>query len=180
MKKALLMLGLMLLPTVALAAPNFSGTWLRNSANSDPAPYPLYWITRPGPGFAGRNNKTYITVQQDADTLQVSDSQHPVRKYTLDGKPHSRVTDNMMEKAVVTAAVQGNDLVIDTTKPYGSMPGNVTLKEKEVWSTSPDGKTLTITITRDTPARQKTIKEVYDRTKNMDDTLCSAGCVKLP
>lgn len=179
MKKTLMMLGLMLLPTVAMAAPNFSGTWLRNGAKSDPDPYPLYWITRAGPEFHGRNFKYYMYVSQKAATLQVSDPEHPVRNYSLDGKPHSRITDNMMAKAVVTAAMQGNVLKIDTTQPYGSMPGNVTLQQKEIWSLSPDGKTLTITITRESPARTETLKEVFDRTQGMDDTLCSAGCVVL-
>ena len=179
MKKTLLMIGLMLLPTVAMAAPAFTGTWLRNSSKSDPDPYPLYWITRPGPGFHGRAFKYLMYVSQKGDTLQVTDPEHPVRNYTLDGKPHSRTTDNMMAKAVIIANVQGNDLVIDTTQPYGSMPGNVTLQQKEVWSLSPDGKTLTITITRQSPARTKTLKEVFDRAQGKDDTLCSAGCVTL-
>jgi hypothetical protein len=180
MKKTFLMLGLMLLPTVALAAPNFSGTWQRNNANSDPDPYPLYWITRPGPSMGGgRNAINLMTVHQKGNTLQVADPQHPLRNYTLDGQPHTRPTDNMLSKASVTANMQGDNVVIDTTQPYGQMPGNITLKEKEVWALSPDGKTLTVTITRDIPAKQATLKEVYERTKDEGDALCSAGCVTV-
>jgi hypothetical protein len=57
------------------------------------------------------------------------------------------------------------------------MPGNVTLKVKEAWSLSPDGKTLTITTTRDIPARHQEYKEVYTRTQDQSGTICSDGCV---
>ena len=180
MKKMLLMLGLVMLPTMAMAAPDFSGTWIRNNANSDPDAYPLYWITRPGPTMGGgRNAQFLMSVHESGDSLQVGDSEHPMRNYTLDGKPHTRATDTMLQKAVVTADAQGNDVVIETTQPFGGMPGNATLKEKEVWSLSPDGKTLTITLTRDLPARQQTMKEVFSRTEGDATALCSAGCVVL-
>ena len=67
--------------------------------------------------------------------------------------------------------------MVDTVEPYGGMPGNATLKIKEVWSLSPDGKTLTITTTRDVPAKLETYKQVYNRTQTQPAALCSAGCV---
>lgn len=182
MKKTILALGLFLLPTLAMAAPDFNGSWVRDNANSDQDMYPLYWVTRaatPG-GGGGRGGQFVITVHQDANKIAVTDSEHPMREYVLDGKPHTRATDNMLQKVEVNTKMQGNDLVIETTRPYGEMPGNVTMKEKQVWSLSSDGKTLTITTTRDVPAKKFTIKQVYNRAKVESSALCSAGCVALP
>jgi len=104
-----------------------------------------------------------MTVQQDAISLQVTEPQGGIRKYTLDGKPHNNVMETGVAKAVTTASVQGDTIVIGTTEPYGGMPGNVELKVKEVWSLSPDGKTLTITTTDTSPAVEKISKQVYNR-----------------
>jgi len=103
-----------------------------------------------------------MIVQQDANSLQVVDPQGTVRKYMLDGKPHTTTMDTGVEKATVIASWQGDTLVIGTTQPYGGMPGNVTAHIKEVWSLSPDGKILTITTTRTIPAVEKIYKEVYN------------------
>jgi hypothetical protein len=190
MKKQLLMLGMILLPTLALAAtPDFNGSWARDSANSDPVPNLMYWMTRVAPaaprgggGAAGggggqRAPQVVMTIQQDAKSLRQAESQSIVRNYILDGSPHTRTTDTGIQKAEVTAKLQADNLVIETTEPFGGMPGNVTLKVKEVWSLSPDGKTLTITTTRDIPARHQEYKQVYTRTQAQPGAMCSAGCV---
>ena len=187
MKKQLLMLGMILLPTLAMAAtPDFSGTWARDSANSDPVPDLSYWMTRVAPAAprpAGGPQRpapvVLLTVQQDAKTLHVVDSQSLIHEYTLDGdgSPHVKPMDTGIQKAEVTAKLQADNLVIETSEPFGGMPGNVTLKVKEVWSLSPDGKTLTIITTRDIPARHQEYKEVYTRTQAQPGTICSDGCV---
>lgn len=118
-----------------------------------------------------------MTVEQDAKTLQVSQSNEIARKYTLDGKAHTRPTDTGIQKAEDTAQLEGDSLVIDTAEPFGGMPGNAILKIKETWSLSPDGKILTITTTRDIPARHETFKEVYTKTQNQPGAICSAGCI---
>jgi hypothetical protein len=181
MKKQLLILGMLLLPTLAMAAtPDFNGSWVRNGAASDPAPNTMYWMTRSAPaGGGGRGGvaQVLLTIHQEGKTLHVAQSNESVRNYTLDGAPHDRPTDTGIEKAAVTAALRGDSLVIDTTEPYGGMPGNATLKIKEVWTLSPDGKTLTITTTRDVPARKQAYKQVYDRTQTQPGAICSAGCV---
>jgi hypothetical protein len=172
-------LGMICLPAMALAASDFSGSWVRNNAGSDPAPNAMYWLTRGGATMGGGRAAAdvVLNVHQDARSLQVTESGSVVRNYTLDGNPHTRATDTRMENAVVTANLQGNTLVIETTQPFGGMPGNATLKIKEVWSLSPDGKTLTILTTRDLPARQQTYKQVYNRTEPTQGAICSAGCV---
>jgi len=181
MKKHALVLGMILLPTLAMAVtPDFNGSWVRNSTGSDPMPNQMYWVTRApaGGGGGGRGGgQVTLTVQQDAKTLQVSESNAIVRKYTLDGKAHTRPTDTGIQKAEDTAHLEGDSLVIDTAEPFGGMPGNATLKTKATWSLSPDGKTLTITTTRDIPARHQTFKEVYTKTQAQPGAICSAGCI---
>jgi len=176
MKRHVLMgLGMALfgLPLLALAAPDFSGSWVQDTAKSERVPEPL-WLTRAqpggrgggragGPGGRGNAAEVVMTVQQDANSLQVTNPQGAIHKYTLDGKPSTRVTETEMAKAAVAANLQGDTLVIGTTRPYGGMPGNVTLQVKEVWSLSPDGKILTVTTTHTTPAVEKTFKQVYNR-----------------
>ena len=200
MKRQLLMLGMILLPTLAMAAtPDFSGTWARDSANSDPVPDLAYWMTRVAPppprapggasaaggaaaGGGGAQRPApvvLLTVHQDAKTLHVVDSQSAIHEYTLDGdgSPHAKPMDTGIQKAEVTAKLQADNLVIETSGPFGGMPGNVTLKVKEVWSLSPDGKTLTVATTRDIPARHQEYKQVYTRTQAQPGTICSDGCV---
>ena len=159
----------------AMGAPDFSGAWVRDNGKSDPVPNTMYWLTRStdtgggggrgrgGPGGGRGAAPAPMTVQQSASSLQVTDPQGAVRKYALDGKPFTMVMDTGVQKATITAKLQGDTLVIGTTEPYGGMPGNATLEVKDVWSLSPDGKTLTITTTRTVPAMQKTYKQVYNR-----------------
>ncbi|MEO6804100.1 MAG: hypothetical protein ABI197_12740 [Granulicella sp.] len=186
MKKQLLMLGMLLLPTLAMAVtPDFSGTWAKDSASSDPVPNQMYWMTRVAPVAPRRGGGQraapviLLTVRQDAKTLHVVDSQSAIHEYTIDGddSPHSKPMDTGIQKSVVTAKLQADNLVIETTEPFGGMPGNVTLKIKEVWALAPDGKTLTITTTRDIPARHQEYKQVYTRTQDQPGTICSDGCV---
>src|SRR5258706_1494489 len=163
MKKSILMiLGMACLPVMTLAAADFSGSWVRDNAKSDRDIYPLYWLTGGvDPGGGQGNGEYVISVRHDAKGLQITDPQRPQRNYTLDGKPHTVPTDTGIEKATITAALQGETLVISSVQPYGGMPGNVTLKTSEVWSLSPDGKSLTITLTRDLPAAKQTTKQVF-------------------
>jgi hypothetical protein len=164
---SMIALGLLALPALAAAA-NFSGAWVRDAAKSDRPPDTMYWLTRPneagGGGGRGRGgNQPPMTVQQDAGSLQITDPQGSVHKFALDGKPHSVTTPTGVQKATVTAAAQGETLVIGTTQPYGGMPGNITLEAKEVWALSPDGKMLTITTTRSSAAAQTVTKQIYNR-----------------
>jgi hypothetical protein len=155
---------------IGTAAPDFSGSWVRDSAKSDPVPDPIMLSrpTTPAGGGGGRGGgrgsaEAVMIVQQQGTALVVTSPQGAVSKYTVDGKPYTRATETGIEKAVVTASWQGDTLVVGTTQPYGGMPGNVTLQIKEVWSLSSDGKILTITTTRSMPALEQTFKQVYTR-----------------
>ena len=178
MKKYLVMMiatALLGLPAFSIAAQDFSGSWVRDNAKSDPTPNAQYWLTRdPNSGGAGggggRGNAggggapaAVTTVQQDANTLTVTSPSGAVQKYTLDGKPFSKPTDTGVAKAMISATAQGDTLVITTTQPWGGMPGNASLEIKEVWSLSPDGKVLTVTTHRNTPALQNSFKTVYNK-----------------
>ena len=139
-----------------LVAQNFTGSWVRDNAKSDPTPNAQYWLTRDpnsggagggggrGGGGGGRGGgapaENVMTVAQDANSLTVTSPAGVAQKYTLDGKPFSKVTDTGMAKAAVSAVTQGDTLVITTTQPWGGMPGNASVENKEVWSLSPDGK----------------------------------------
>ena len=163
------------LPAFSIAAQNFSGSWVRDNIKSDPAPN-MYWLTREpnsggaggggrggGGGGSGARAPIVMTVQHDANRLSVTTPSGAVQKYALDGKPFSKPTDTGVAKAMISATAQGDTLVITTTQPWGGMPGNVSLEIKEVWSLSPDGKVLTVTTHRNTPALQNSFKTVYNK-----------------
>jgi hypothetical protein len=175
-KQVLIALGMAIfgLPFVAAAAGNFSGSWLRDNSKSDPAPNGMYWLTREpnsggaaGGGRAGRGGRgpqIVMTVEQTGNSLKVTqESTGAVETYALDGKPFTRKTDTGIQKETITAGLQGNNLVISTTQPWGGMPGNVPLEIKQTWSMSPDGKTLTITTMRADPAEHMSYKQVYTK-----------------
>src|SRR5579862_1483757 len=150
------------LPALAAAA-NFTGAWVRDAEKSDRPPDAMYWLTRNegGGGGGGRGrggNQPPMTVQQDAGSLQITDPGGSVHKYMLDGKPHVMPTATGIQKATITTKVEGDTIAIGTAQPYGGMPGNITLDVKDVWTLSPDGKTLTITTTRDSAAAKTVTK----------------------
>src|SRR4029077_17327419 len=137
-----------LLPVLAMAAPNFSGSWVRDNAKSERVPDPM-WLTRApaggggggragGPGARGPGAEVIMTVQQDSSSLRVTEPNGAIRQYALDGKPSTLPMENHMGKAAVSASLQGDMLVISTTRPYGGMPGKVGLEIKEMWSVSAD------------------------------------------
>lgn len=157
--------GLALLPAMAAAA-DLSGVWVRDGARSDVVPSSMYWLTRgvDAGGVRGPNSPpVVIEVNQSAENLQVSDPARPLRVYPLDGRPHVVPTDTRVTSATVTASVQGDAIMVETTQPYAGLPGNVTLNVQETWRLGPDGDTLTVTTVQDTPAKQVTYTEVYNR-----------------
>lgn len=161
---ALLAATVAFVPGTAFAA-DFSGSWVRDTKGSTIPGYPTYWMTRVQPGGfgGGGNNQFVMDVKQSGTTLQASDTTHPVRTYMLDGKPHSWKLDTMVAQATTTASMSGDTITVTTSGPYGSMPGNVTTTETQTWSLSPDGKVLTISMVRKSPAASQTFKEVYNK-----------------
>ena len=165
MTTRLMIITALLLPAMAFAEPDFSGTWVRDGAKSDVVPNTMYWLTRgvEAGGGRGRNNQIVIEVQHSAGRMQVADPARPPRTLMLDGKPHAVPTDTGIQMATVIATMQGDTLTVSTTQPFGGMPGNATLKITETWSLSPDGKVLTVRTDRELPAQRQSFNEVYIR-----------------
>jgi hypothetical protein len=165
MKTLFLTMAVVLLPAMSFGEPNFSGTWVRDSAKSDVVPNTMYWLTRgvDAGGGRGRNAQLVIEIQQAAGRLEISDPARTPRTLSLDGKPHSVPTDTGLQTSTVTATVTGETLTVSTTQPFGGMPGNSILKVTETWSVSPDGKVLTIRTERELPAQRQTFTEIFNR-----------------
>jgi hypothetical protein len=152
-------------PGVAMAAPNFSGQWVRDRANSPAQAYPTVWTVRTPPQFPNGNNPApfLVQIQQNGNTLQVTDNAHPQRTYVLDGKPHVAPADTKIVQATTIATVKDDTISVAITQPYSGMPGNVSTTETQIWSLSPDGKVLTISTVRESPAQRAAYAEVYTR-----------------
>jgi hypothetical protein len=128
MKKCFTVVAFLAATLLAQAAPNFTGVWKLNLAKSEfgPAPQPEV-LTR--------------TVNHNDPMLQISTYTKGARgeatselKYTTDGKP----AENKGSKG--SAKWDGNKLVVDSSRDIQGSE----LKQHDVWSLSPDGKTLTV------------------------------------
>lgn len=140
MKSMLLTIfGLVTLPLTACgqSAPDFSGTWVANEAESEQAAAINYWFGRIEGEVPGQPD---LRVEQDGDTISVYEEDRVLTRYdypavyVADGKAH-RVTDSgtgLAQVTITTSWDDDNSLVIDTEKPWGSMPGNITLQSREV------------------------------------------------
>lgn len=162
MKKNIMMIAVAaaMLPALAMAA-DVTGVWVRD-AKSDPAPDPMYWLVR-GVTNGNPNAEVVLTVKQDPTTLTVSAVNRKLRNLPLDGRPRVQPTETGLQKQTVTAVNQPDAVVVTTTQPFGGMPGNADLTIKETWTVSPDGKVLTITTTRQSPARTGVDKQIFNR-----------------
>jgi len=165
MKTFLLTMAMVVVPAMSFGEPNFSGTWVRDSAKSDVVPNTMYWLTLgvDAGGGRGRNAQLVIEIQQTAERIEVTDPARPPRTLRLDAKPHTVPTDTGIQTSTVTATVKGETLTVLTTQPFGGMPGNSTLSITETWSVSPDGKVLTVKTERALPALRQTFTEVFNR-----------------
>jgi hypothetical protein len=164
-KQIMIALGMALLPALAMAA-DFNGSYVRNAAASQPAAFPVYWITRNAPqpgGGGGGGGETVIVLKQSATTLQITEPNRALRTFMLDGRPHVVNAEAGVAKQTVTASLQGDNVVVNTVLPYAGLPGGVTTNVSDTWSLSPDGKVLTLTTVRATPALTTTTKQVYDK-----------------
>ncbi len=154
---AFLIFGVILL-ALAVAAPNFSGTWVRDKAKSDPMGF-----GRRG-GEAPPDIEVTMTIKQEGNAFDVS-TQRGDRtmdsKYTLDGKETTNTTGR--GSTVSKANWDGDNLVIDGTRKFSGPNGEMEMKFKEVYSLSADGKTLTVTSTNSTPNGERTSKQVYNK-----------------
>lgn len=161
----LLVFGIALL-ALAVAAPNFSGTWIRDKAKSDPM-----GMGRPGGGGGGGGQapdvEVTLTIKQDANSFETAtqrgDRPPTEAKYTLDGKEST----NAMGRGgstVSKAKLSGDTLVIEGVRKFSGPNGDTEMPFKEEYSLSADGKVLTVISTSSNPqGEQQTRKQVYNK-----------------
>jgi hypothetical protein len=140
---------------LAQAKPDFSGIWIYDQAQS-------------GRGTAGNNPvvpfPTELHIKQSATELHWE--AHTVRQdsltavFSLDGREvaiagSAEIT--MKGKAVL----EGDRLVITSTRSYSSPAGDVVTEFKEVYSRA--GNTMTVEKTQSTGGISSTLKAVYTR-----------------
>jgi hypothetical protein len=151
MKKTLLIGSLFLLGlvAVAVAAPDFSGTWVFDRAKSD--------VPQASGGKPVQVQDVTMIIKQSENDLVITTQRQEgsdEAKYTLDGReiknrgPKGRDT-------VSKATVQGDNLVIETTMVIDSGPATT----KAVYSLSDGGKVLTVANTRG----DNTSKQVFNK-----------------
>ena len=165
--KLLSILGLTVLPLAACAQSDFSGTWVANTTESEQAVDTDYWFGRIEANVPGQPD---LKVEQDGDTISVYEEARVLARYdypavyVADGQAH-RVTDSGtgLARVTITTSWDDDELVIESVKPWGSMPGNITLQSREVWRLSPQKDKLYITTTHNSPAKVVTYTRVYDR-----------------
>jgi hypothetical protein len=145
MKRAVILFALASLSLAA--APNFNGTWLLNVAKSEygqfPAPQVMTrQIQQKDPAL------TMSTYQKGAQGEVTSEL-----KYTTDGKP---VINGENQGS---AHWDGDKLVIESSRAFQGAQ----LKQREVWTLSADGKTLTVTTHVTLPNGEFDVKQVFEK-----------------
>ena len=133
------------LMTPLVAAPEFTGTWTLNVAQSQygqfPAPQSMTRVV-----LVSGTQLTMITNQKGA-AGEVSTSY----KYTLDGKP----SENGESKGV--AHWEGENLVIESSREAQG----IVLTQRDVWILSGDKKTLTVQSHVKLPNGEFDVKQVF-------------------
>ena len=135
----------------ALAAPNIAGEWKLNAAKSSygkfPAPQNMVRkITQDGIKL------TISTVQKGAQG-EVASEYH----YTTDGKSVTNKVNGGESKG--SAQWIGDKLMIESSRELQG----VLLSQKEIWSVSADGKTLTVDAHVSIPNGEFDVKQVFER-----------------
>jgi hypothetical protein len=157
----LLVFGIVLL-ALAMAAPNFSGTWVRDKAKSDPM-----GMGRPGGGGGGQapDVEVTLTIKQDANSFELA-TQRGERtseaKYTLDGKENTNATGR--GSTVSKSKWNGDVLMLEGVRKFSGPNGDMEMPFKDEYSLSADGKVLTVKSTSNNPqGEQQTRKQVYNK-----------------
>lgn len=140
-----------ILAASAFGAPNLSGDWKLNLQKSS---YGLI----PAPLEVTRKIKlegVNLSMSTEQKTTQRESSSE--LKYTTDGKLCINKVTNGDAKG--TAHWEGDTLIIESSQQNGPQE----LKSREVWTLSPDGKTLTIQSHLTLPQGGVDVKQVFDR-----------------
>lgn len=153
----------------AHAAPNLTGTWVLDRAQSEfPQPDAADGKGRQGgPGHRGGADAK-LTVAQDGNTLKVTRSMARDGKeraftetYSLDGAEHT--SKSRRGSSVTKALYDGNRLLVNTSHTMTTKEGERQMSRASVWTVSPDGQTLTIETTMQGPRGERQMKTVYQK-----------------
>jgi hypothetical protein len=129
------------------AAPNFSGSWMLNVGKSQYGQFPAPEVM-------------IRTVQMQGTQLTMSTYQKGAQgevttelKYTTDGKPSVNGANTG------TAAWYGDTLVIESSREAQG----ARLTQRDSWSLSGDGKTLTVMTKVKLPNGEFDVKQVFEK-----------------
>ncbi len=138
--------------TFALGTPDFSGTWVLDSASDMDA--------RAGAGNLAKS-RVEIVIKQTRTTFSVdrkAGDRIETAVHKLDGTESINKLPSGKEKKSRSAWV-GSTLVTKSTTDMGK----TTVPSTEVFSLSPDGKVMTIEVTMQTPNREIKRKLTYNK-----------------
>jgi hypothetical protein len=147
-----LLIATLLLASSAFAAPNLTGDWKLNLAKSQYGllPAPLEVTRKIKHEGISLSMSTYQKSAQRENTSEL--------KYTTDGKPCINKTTNGDAKGA--AHWEGDTLIIESSQQNG--PAEI--KSREVWTLSPDAKTLTILTHLTIPQQGEIdVKQVFEK-----------------
>lgn len=141
------LLAVLILSLPLAAAPNFSGSWMLNVAKSQYGQFPAPEVMLRTVEMQGTQltMKTYQKGAQGEVTTEL--------KYTTDGKP----TVNGANTG--SAAWYGDTLVIESSREAQG----ARLTQRDSWSLSPDGKTLTVSTKVKLPNGEFDVKQVFEK-----------------
>jgi hypothetical protein len=133
------------------ASQNLSGEWKLNFAKSNYGKFPApSSMTRK---IAHNDPKLILTTTQKGAQGEVTSK----LAYTTDGKESVNQVAGGESKGI--AQWIGDKLIIESSREFQG----VTLKQKDIWTLSDDGKTLTIDSHVSIPNGEYDIKQVFDR-----------------
>ena len=133
------------------AEPNLSGDWKLNLAKSDYGKFPTpISVTRK---IDHNGSKLILTTTQRGPQGEVTSK----LTYTTDGKESVNEVAGGQSKG--TAQWIGGMLIIESSREFQG----ATLKQKEIWRLSPDGKVLTIDSHVIIPNGEFDVKQFFDK-----------------
>ena len=133
------------------AAPNLSGEWKLNLAKSDYGKFPApLAVTRK---ITHNDPKLALTITQTGPQGDVTSK----LAYTTDGKEVVNQVSGGESKG--TAQWIGDKLMIESSREFQG----ATLKQKDIWTLSADGKVLTVDSHVSIPNGEFDVKQVFDR-----------------
>ncbi len=138
----------MALAAPLIAAPDFSGSWMLNVGKSQYGQFPAPEVMMRTVKMDG-TSMTMSTYQKGAQGEVTSEW-----KYTTDGKPSTNGT------STGSAAWYGDTLVIESAREAQG----ARLTQRDVWSLSADGKTLTVNTKVKLPNGEFDVKQVFEKT----------------